>query len=220
MVQHYPPVLLNKPVIGLTGGIGSGKTAIANMFAKQGIELVDADIIARDVVAVGSPALKAISQHFGTDILLSNGELNRAKLREQIFTHPVDKTWLNNLLHPLIREKIHQDLNAATSQYVILVAPLLFENQLDQICTRTVLIDAPESLQISRTSARDNVSTAQIEAIIAAQMSRSEKQKKADDIIDNSKDLPFAQQQVSQLHQEYLGAYMDSPLMSKRKSLK
>ena len=195
--------VFNKPIIGLTGGIGSGKTAIANMFAELGIELVDADIIAREVVAIGSPALSAIEQYFGDDVLLENGELNRAFLRQQIFSNPVDKSWLNNLLHPLIRATIHHDLNAATSAYVILVAPLLFENQLDTLCTRTLLVDAPEALQISRTSQRDNVPTTQVEAIMAAQMSRHDKQAKADDILDNSKDLSFAQQQVIKLHHAY-----------------
>ena len=202
--QHNHSTLFNKPVIGLTGGIGSGKTAIANMFAERGVELVDADIIAREVVAIGSPALNAIHQYFGDDVLLENGELNRAFLRQQIFSNSVDKSWLNNLLHPLIREKILHDLNAATSAYVILVAPLLFENQLDTLCTRTLLVDAPEELQISRTSSRDNVPTTQVEAIIAAQMSRHDKQAKATDSIDNSRDLAFAQQQVAQLHQQYL----------------
>ena len=157
---------VNSWVLGLTGGIGCGKTAISNMFEELGITIVDADIIAREVVLPNSKGLKAITAHFGEDILLPDGTLNRAALRAKIFTNNSDKEWLNALLHPLIRAKILSDLNNATSPYVVLVAPLLFENNLDKYCDHTLLIDVPTSVQVARTAKRDNTSREQVKSII------------------------------------------------------
>ena len=130
-------------ILGLTGGIGAGKTLVSNHLAALGIEIVDADVIARDVVAIGSDGLNAIEQHFGKTILLDDGSLNRAKLREIIFADSEQKNWLNNLMHPLIRQNITAQLDAATSPYVVLSAPLLFENKLDALCDHTLLVDVP-----------------------------------------------------------------------------
>lgn len=191
-------------VLGLTGGIGSGKSAISRMFEHLGITVVDADIIARDVVALGSPALSQIAAHFGEQVLQDDGTLKRSKLRALIFADEQQKTWLNNLLHPLIRKNILQQLEQASSGYVILVAPLLFENKLHHYCHRTLLVDVPVEIQLQRTCQRDGVSTSQAQAIINAQMPREQKQQLADDILDNTPPLNEVEVQVKALHLHYL----------------
>jgi len=176
---------MSKLVIGLTGGIGSGKTTITNYFGELGIEIIDADIIAREVVAVNSPALKAIAHHFGNDYLLADGQLNRALLRSRIFSNEADKQWLNNLLHPLIRNNIVEQTKEAKSEYCILVAPLLIENNLLELVDRVLIVDVSETTQISRTLLRDNSSEQEIKAIIASQTNRTARVNAADDIINN-----------------------------------
>ena len=191
-------------VLGLTGGIGSGKSAVSAMFEEFGIQVVDADIVAREVVEPGSLGLKKITEHFGDEILTSNGSLDRAKLRAIIFADESQKQWLNNLLHPLIRESMLAQLQQATSQYVILVAPLLFENGLDQFCDHTLLIDVPVEVQITRTTARDNISVELAKQIIASQMPRADKQQKATDTLDNNRLLSEVKIDVQKLHEKYL----------------
>ena len=191
-------------VLGLTGGIGSGKSAVSAMFEELGIQVVDADIVAREVVEQGSIGLKKITEHFGNEILTSEGTLDRAKLRKIIFANESEKQWLNSLLHPLIRESMITQLKQATSQYVILVAPLLFENGLEKYCDHTLLIDVPVEVQITRTTARDNVSTELAKQIIASQMSRADKQKKATDILDNNRPLEEVKIDVLKLHKKSL----------------
>ncbi|MGO2010251.1 MAG: dephospho-CoA kinase [Pseudoalteromonas sp.] len=197
-------ISINKWTLGLTGGIGCGKSAVSAIFEAQGITIVDADIIAREVVAPKSDGLNAIIEHFGSDILNQDQTLNRSKLRALIFAEQVQKTWLNNLLHPLIRKKIQTDLNSATSPYVILVAPLLFENGLDKYCQRTLLIDVPVAVQLTRTIKRDNISKVQAQAIIDAQMSRSDKKARAIDVINNNQPLKDVSAEVLKYHQHYL----------------
>ena len=191
-------------VLGLTGGIGCGKSAVSAMFEQLGITVVDADIIARQVVAPNSAGLAAISEHFGTTVLNPDGSLNRAKLREIIFADNAQKTWLNNLLHPLIREKTLNDLSTANSAYVVLVAPLLFENGLEQYCDSTLIIDVPVAVQLERTIARDNINEQQALSIIAAQMSREDKLHRADDVVDNNQPLALVAIVIQQLHTQYL----------------
>ena len=191
-------------VLGLTGGIGCGKTAVSNMLAELGITIVDADIIARQVVEPGTEGLNAIVKHFGTNILNEHGALNRSELRARIFSNAEQKAWLNALLHPLIRTKLITDLKNAQSDYVVLVAPLLFENELDSYCDRTLLIDVPVEIQITRTTKRDNISTEQAKQIIDAQMSRENKQQKADDILNNNRHLNDVKQDLLKLHKYYL----------------
>lgn len=198
--QHHK----NNWVLGLTGGIGCGKTAVSNMLAELGITIVDADIIARQVVEPGTEGLNAIVKHFGTDILNEHGALNRSELRARIFSNPEQKTWLNALLHPLIRTQLIIDLKNAQSDYVVLVAPLLFENKLDSYCNRTLLIDVPVEIQITRTTKRDNISIEQAKQIIDAQMSREQKQHKADDILNNNRNLNDVKQDLLELHKYYL----------------
>lgn len=197
-------VKINNWVLGLTGGIGCGKTAISSMFEELGITIVDADIIARQVVAPNTIGLNEIVSYFGNEILLPDGILNRAVLRERIFANNDDKEWLNKLLHPLIRNKILIDLNATTSAYVVLVAPLLFENSLDKYCNQTLLIDVANSVQIKRTTQRDNVSVEQVKSIIAAQMPREHKQQKADAILNNDRDLALVKTDLLRLHKNHL----------------
>lgn len=199
-----PTTKINNWVLGLTGGIGCGKTVVSNIFEELGVTVVDADIIARQVVAPNSDGLNAIVKHFGQDILLPDGTLNRAELRSKIFSNNENKEWLNALLHPLIRIKILTDLSNAKSAYVVLVAPLLFENNLDKYCNRTLLIDVPIATQIERTAKRDNTSIEQVKSIIAAQMPRNEKQQKADDILNNNRDLSIVRTELVVLHKNYL----------------
>lgn len=172
-------------VIGLTGGIASGKSTVASFFKMHQVEVIDADVIARLVVQKGQPALLEISDYFGEDILIE-GELNRIKLRQIIFADETKKNWLNNLLHPIIREEMLAQLRRAKGDYVMLEAPLLFENNLDAYCDYVVVVDIDETLQIQRATARDNNSITQIKAIIASQISRQKRLKKAHFVIKNS----------------------------------
>lgn len=191
-------------VIGLTGGIGSGKTTVSNLFARHGIEVVDADEVARQVVAPGKPLLKQLANTFGEDVLQADGSLNRARLRELAFTSNERKAQLNALMHPVIREQLLHQLAVARSPYVLLSAPLLLENNLDRYCQRVLVIDLPEASQKARTLARDQVSAAQIETIMASQCSRTERLQRADDVIDNSGSADLLKDQVNRLHQKYL----------------
>ncbi|SKA29174.1 dephospho-CoA kinase [Photobacterium toruni] len=191
-------------VIGLTGGIGSGKTTVANLFGAYGIDLIDADIIAREVVAIGSAGLAAITEKFGNGILLTDGNLDRHQLRATIFSDPHLKNWLNQLLHPLIREKMLADIKRATSPYCLLIVPLMIENNLQSMTDRLLVVDVDQQTQIMRTQQRDNVSLEQIKNIVAAQASRQQRLDAADDIICNDGDNQALLTQVAQLHQYYL----------------
>lgn len=195
-------------VVGLTGGIGSGKSTIADLFAELGVPIVDADLVAREVVEKGSPLLDQIADHFGRDILTAEGELNRALLRQKIFADPAEKTWLNQLLHPAIRQAMLQRLAQYTQGYVLWVVPLLFENKLTSFCDRVLVVDVSEETQIQRATKRDQNSVTLIKQIMASQVSRSERLSQADDVIENnqdlSKNLANLRQQVVELHHHYL----------------
>ncbi|HCG7664832.1 TPA: dephospho-CoA kinase [Vibrio parahaemolyticus] len=192
-------------VIGLTGGIASGKTTVANLFKQQfKIDIVDADIVAREVVEPGTPGLNAIIQHFGQDITHDDNTLDRAKLREKIFSNPEEKAWLNALLHPIIREKMVEDLQQVTSDYALLVVPLLVENNLDSLCDRVLVVDVGPETQISRTVKRDNVSEEQAHAILASQASRQQRLDIADDVVKNNPNDPDLLLQITDLHEKYL----------------
>lgn len=191
-------------ILGLTGGIGSGKSAASQWFESQNIVVIDADIVAREIVMIGQPALAQIQQAFGDWVLLENGELNRRALREHIFADPSARKTLENITHPAIRSSIIQQLAKAQSDYVILVSPLLFESKQYQLTHRTLLIDASEELQIERASQRDGQNIEQIKNIIQAQMPRIEKQKLADDIVLNDGHLDHLYEKLKTLHQEYL----------------
>lgn len=195
---------MDKLVIGLTGGIGSGKTTVANLFAAKGIDLVDADVVAREVVAPNTQGLQQISAHFGKKVLLSNGELDRKALRELVFNQPDERQWLNELLHPIIRSEMLQQLQKTHSDYAILVVPLLFENGLDRLVNYTLLVDISPEEQTKRVINRDMVSAEQVKNIIGSQASRAEKLSKADDVIDNHGTQSALIEQVDKLHQKYL----------------
>ena len=193
-------------IVGLTGGIGSGKSTVAQHFIELGITCIDADLTAREVVQPGEPALDAISQYFGEAILLADGSLDRRKLREKIFANPSARAWLNELLHPLIRQHMLQQCQQANSPYCILMVPLLFENNLQSLVQRTLVIDVDEATQIRRTMQRDKTTEEQVKAIIAAQCSRQQRLTLADDVIVNTDDVTSEQRQsrVISLHQTYL----------------
>ncbi len=192
-------------IVGLTGGIGSGKTAASDYLALfYGIEVVDADIVAREVVMQGQPALLAITQHFGQGVLLADGQLNRAILRDIVFNSPQERKILESITHPAIRERILHKLTASLSVYTLLVSPLLFESGQSKFAQRNLVIDCDASLQQQRASQRDNVSLQQIQQIMAAQLSREERLQRADDVVVNTGNLANLHQQLDHLHQRYL----------------
>ena len=191
-------------IVGLTGGIGCGKTTVSDEFAKLGICVVDADVVARQMVAPGSDCLQAIAAKFGASILLDDGNLNRAKLREAIFANPEDKKWLDNLMHPAIRKQMQDELKNASSDYAILSAPLLFENGLDKMVDTTLVVDISEQLQIERTTERDDVDSEQIKNIIKAQIGRASRRERADFIVENDKPWAQVQPQIAPLHQKFI----------------
>ena len=191
-------------IVGLTGGIGSGKSAASQWFETQGITVVDADVVAREVVQKGQPALLQIQNYFGDWVIQADGELDRKALREHIFKVPEARKALEDITHPAIRNAIIAQLSAATSPYVILVSPLLFETQQHLLTQRTLLIDASVELQIQRASQRDGQSIEQIEKIIAVQMSREQKLKRADDVVLNDGHLDHLYSKLMPLHQYYL----------------
>ncbi|WP_296178888.1 dephospho-CoA kinase [Pseudomonas sp. UBA1879] len=191
-------------ILGLTGGIGSGKSAAAQCFVDLGVHLVDADNAARWVVEPGRPALAQIAEHFGEGVLQADGTLNRGALRELIFNDPQQRVWLEGLLHPLIREEIRQYLARAESPYAILVSPLLLETTQHQMVQRVLVIDVPEAVQIERTVLRDKTNEAQVRAILKAQASREERLSRADDVIVNDRDPIWLRSEVERLHHFYL----------------
>ncbi|MGY6039681.1 dephospho-CoA kinase [Aeromonas sp. AE23HZ002T15] len=192
-------------VVAVTGGIGSGKTTVANQFAALGIDVIDADVIAREVVEPGTPALAAIADHFGADMLEEDGTLDRRALRERIFNHPEEKLWLNALLHPQIRSEMLRQCAAASSPYCLLVVPLLVENGLTGLADRVLVIDVDEETQIERTCRRDGISRTQAEAILAAQASRAERLAAADDVLDNQNgSSETISARILALHRTYL----------------
>ncbi len=191
-------------VIGITGGIGSGKTAVSDRFAARGIVVVDADLAARVVVEPGRPALDAIREHFGDAVIGNDGSLDRAALRSKVFADPAERRWLEQLLHPLIGEEIRNDLQAAVSPYAVLVSPLLFEAGQVTLVDRVLVVDVPEDLQVERTAARDGNSAEQVRAIMAAQADRNTRLARADDVIVNDRGLDELDAAVEALHQGYL----------------
>ena len=191
-------------IIGLTGGIGSGKSAVSDKFKSLGITVVDADVAARTVVEPGQPALAEIERHFGSNILNQAGVLDRAQLREIMASDSEERVWLESVLHPKIGEQIAKELNESTSPYTIYVAPLLLETNSQKMCSRVLVVDVPKEIQIQRTVERDKVSEIQIEKIVAVQMERKERLEKADDVLVNTGTIKELEEQVVKLHQKYL----------------
>ena len=194
-------------VIGLTGGIGSGKSAASDWFAKQGIDIIDADVIAHQVVAKGSTTLHKIKRKFGDWVLKADGEMDRAAVRTHVFTHPEALIELEAITHPAIREAAKLQLAASTSPYVVLSAPLLIEGAeagLANLCHRILVMDATEDTQLARASQRDEQSVQKIKAIMVNQLSREERNRHADDVVLNESDLAALYVQLEPLHQDYL----------------
>ena len=191
-------------VLGLTGGIGSGKSAAAEHFIALGVHTADADHAARWVVEPDRPALAQIAEHFGVEVLQANGQLDRAALRQRIFQEPNERRWLEALLHPLIRQEIISNLAKAESAYAILVSPLLVESGQHLLTQRVLVIDTPEQLQLERTMQRDNADAQQVQAILKAQASRAERLRYADDVLLNDRDINWLQAEVERLHHFYL----------------
>lgn len=193
---------MSKPLIGLTGGIASGKSTVAGLFADLGVGVVDADQVAREVVMPDTPALGKIIEHFGPTVLTAEGLLNRAALREQIFKDPQQRVWLEQLLHPLIRERMLAQAATLQSPYGLLMIPLLTDPTRYPL-TRICVVDMPEQLQLQRLQARDALTLAQAQAIVAAQASREQRLRLAHDVIDNQGDRAALQAQVARLHEIY-----------------
>jgi dephospho-CoA kinase len=191
-------------VLGLTGGIGSGKSVAADCFAELGLDVVDADQAARWVVEPGRLALAALAEHFGAGILQADGGLDRAALRRLIFTDPAQRRWVEGLLHPLIAIEIDTALARATSPYAVFVSPLMVESGQSRLARRLLVIDAPVEQQRARTLARDHSSAEQVEAILKAQASREQRLSRADDVIVNDRDLAWLRSEVQRLHAFYL----------------
>lgn len=191
-------------VLGLTGGIGSGKSAVAEAFGALGVHWVDADHAARWVVEPGRPALAQIAAHFGKDVLAADGSLDRAALRVRVFQESEQRKWLEQLLHPLIRQEVAEHLARAQSPYAIMVSPLLIESGQYRQTDRVLVVDVPEALQLQRAARRDQASEEQIRAIIKAQASREERLRHADDVLLNDRDLSWLQAEVERLHRFYL----------------
>lgn len=196
-----------KYTVGITGGIGSGKTAVTDRLASHGIEVVDADQSSRRVVEPGQPALPVIEKHFaelGHDVILPDGNMDRALMRTIVFDDPRQRHWLEALLHPLIADDIQSRLQAAASDYAVLVSPLLVEAGQNRFCQRVCVIDVPEEEQVRRTMQRDDNSEAQVRKIMNAQVSRGDRLSYADDVITNDGSLDALHARVDELHTQWL----------------
>lgn len=196
-------------IIGLTGGIGSGKTTVSQYFESLGVPVIDADHLTRELVEPGQPALREIAKRLGADLIRPDGELDRARLRERIFTHPEQRQILEHILHPRAREAALHRLAALRHStnpppYVILSVPLLIESGWTDLVQRVLVIDTTPALQQQRASQRDGLSAEQINAVIHSQVDRKTRLAAADDIIHNDADIPALQAQLDTLHQQYL----------------
>lgn len=191
-------------VIGLTGGIGSGKSTVAAVFKSLGIDVIDADQLARDVVDPETEALAAITERYGPSILQDDRSLNRKKLREIVFSDPQERSWLEQLTHPLIAKLMTEQLAAAKSPYAILESPLLLETHQKELVDRILVVDVDEATQLSRSINRDGGSEKTIKAIIDSQLPREKRLEAADDVIDNRKNRSEVEKDVYNLHDSYL----------------
>ena len=189
-------------VVGITGGIGCGKSSVTDLLKKLNVDIVDADIIARKIVKPGKFALKKIVEYFGTDILLPDGSLDRAQLRVIIFSEKEKKDWLEELLHPLIKDEIRAQIKLANSKYVVLSSAILLETRQKDLVDIVVVVDIPETLQIERTALRDGNSSELLKKIIDSQLKRDERLSRADIVIDNSGSLDKLKLKLKELHSD------------------
>lgn len=191
-------------IVGLTGGIGSGKSAVCREFERLEVPIIDADIAAREVVALGSAGLAEVVESFGPDVLDDSGMLDRKKLRLLVFADDAKRAVLEGILHPKIRERIQQQLDAVSAPYCILCVPLLIEHSGYDNVDRILVIDCPEEVQVARVMARDELTRPQVEAIMRSQASRESRLAKADDIVDNAGGLDALRKPIAELHSKYL----------------
>ncbi len=191
-------------IIGVTGGIGSGKTTVADLFSSLGVPVIDADELARQVVVPGQPAYEEILQYFGPTVMTKSGELDRRRLRARVFSDSAKRARLEAIVHPRVYAKMEQQLACLDTPYAIVVVPLLIESGGVELVDRVLVVDSPEELQIERTYRRDGTSRATIENILAAQLDRSSRLSEADDIIENDASEEALEEGVSRLHRKYL----------------
>ena len=196
----------NRPlIIGLTGGIGSGKSAVANSFASLGVPVIDTDVIARELVEPGQPALAQIAQTFGDDCLLDDGRLDRDALRNRVFENPQERQKLEAILHPRIRAALRERIASTTAPYCVAVIPLLLETGFENEVDRVLVVDATETDQLQRVMARDQLSNEAVTAIMQAQTDRNTRLAAADDVILNDGSLETLADRVKALHTRYMG---------------
>ncbi len=191
-------------IIGLTGGIGSGKSTVGALFGALGVPVLDTDQVARELVEPGSSALHGIAEEFGPDLLDATGALDRAALRRIVFADPVRRRALEALLHPLIRARVEEWIGGLTARYCVLLVPLLLESGWTDLVDRIVVVDLPEAAQIRRTMDRDGLTASDVEAIMRAQVSREQRLARAHDVITNDLDMCHLRDQVEKLHRIYL----------------
>ncbi len=191
-------------VIGITGGIGSGKTTVADLFSSLGVPVIDADELARQVVTPGQPAYEEIVQFFGPTVVSESGELDRRQLRERAFSNPENRAHLEKIVHPRVYAQMNRQLDRLDVPYAIVVVPLLIETGGQDLVNRVLVVDSPETLQIDRTTRRDGTTAAAVEKILSAQMDRSSRLSAADDVIENDASEEALKEAVCELHQKYL----------------
>ncbi|MGP1947304.1 MAG: dephospho-CoA kinase [Arsenophonus sp. NC-PG7-MAG3] len=197
-------------IIGLTGGIGSGKSTVSDKFASLGVPIIDVDIISRQIVMPNTYPLNMIRQYFGSIILNNDGSLNRTKLRKKIFSNSKEKNWLNNLLHPLIHQETQRQLTLVNYPYVVWVIPLLIENNLEHLANRVLIIDATPEEQIARIIKRDRINQQEAKNILSNQVSQRKRLQKANDIINNHDNNLTLNKTIAKLHQKYLQLAMNT----------
>lgn len=190
-------------ILALTGGIGAGKSTVADLFAARGVRVIDTDKISHELTQSHTPTTQKIINHFGNDYQDEKGGLNRKKLRQKIFESPEDKKWLENLLHPLIYQVVKEEISQIQATYVVVVIPLLFETGVPDFISKIIVVDCDEESQIKRVSQRDNMSSEEIKKIIAAQFPRESRLQKADEVIINTGNIKDLEKSVDMLHRKY-----------------
>ena len=192
-------------IIGLTGGIGSGKSAAANFFQNEGINVIDADNLAREVIAQNTPGFKSVVDYFGSNIIDVDGSINRSKLRQEVFDNEQKKKVLESITHPLVRNLMEERIETSKSPYSIIMVPLIFETKSMSAYNRILVIDCDTELQLERATLRDNNSREQIQKILDSQCSREERLSIANDVIPNNDSLDDLKTRSLSMHKFYLG---------------
>lgn len=201
--SHPTPAEQRTWRVGLTGGIASGKSAVADMFAELGVPVIDTDLIAREVVSPGSQALQEIAAAFGAEVLLPDGSLDRRRLRKIVFSEPACRKQLESITHPRIRVAMEAQCAQAGGPYQVVAVPLLIESGLQQRVDRVLVVDCPEELQLERLMMRDGASETHAKQVLAAQVSRAERLARADDVVDNSGSLADTRRRITELDAVY-----------------